>query len=79
MEREGTPLLPVEALREALANAFVHRDYAIGGGSVSVALYDDRLEIISIGCSSHIPLMYKDLRYRNPRFCDTLSRQALLG
>jgi len=34
---------------EVLANAFVHRDYAIGGGSVGVALYDDRLEIISIG------------------------------
>lgn len=49
MEREDRPLLPVEALREALANAFVHRDYAIGGGSVSIALYDDRLEIISIG------------------------------
>lgn len=49
MEREDTPLLPVEALREALANAFVHRDYAIGGGAVGVALYDDRLEIISIG------------------------------
>lgn len=48
-EREDTPLLPVEALREALANAFVHRDYAIGGGAVGVALYDDRLEIISIG------------------------------
>lgn len=49
MEREDTPLLPVEALREALANAFVHRDYSVGGGSVSVALYDERLEIISIG------------------------------
>lgn len=42
-------LLPVEAIREALANEFVHRDYAIGGGYVSVAIYDDRLEIISIG------------------------------
>ncbi|MCM8595741.1 ATP-binding protein [Accumulibacter sp.] len=41
--------LPLGASREALANAFVHRDYAIGGGSVSVARYDDRLEIISIG------------------------------
>lgn len=40
-EREDTPLLPVEALREALANASVHRDYSIGGGSISVALYDD--------------------------------------
>ncbi len=49
MEREDTPLLPVEALREALANAFVHRDYAIDGGSVGVALFDDRLEVISIG------------------------------
>src|SRR5690606_38398805 len=49
MEREDTPLFPVEALREALANAFVHRDYAAGGGSVSVALHDDRLEIISSG------------------------------
>ena len=49
MEREDTPLFPVEALREALANAFVHRDYATGAGSVGVALYDDRLEIISIG------------------------------
>lgn len=49
MAREDTPLLPVEALREALANAFVHRDYSVGGGSVSVALYDDRLEIISVG------------------------------
>ncbi len=49
MERVDTPLLPVEALREALANAFVHRDYAIGGGSVGVALFDDRLEVISIG------------------------------
>jgi ATP-dependent DNA helicase RecG len=27
IEREDTPLFPVEALRESLANAFVHRDY----------------------------------------------------
>jgi ATP-dependent DNA helicase RecG len=49
MAREDTPLFPVEALREALANAFVHRDYATGSGSVSVAMYDNWLEIISIG------------------------------
>ena len=49
MEREDTPALPVEAVREALANAFVHRDYASGSGSIAVALYDDRLEIISSG------------------------------
>lgn len=49
MEREDTPLYPYPALRETLANAFCHRDYSIGGGSVGVAVYDDRLEIISTG------------------------------
>lgn len=41
--------MPVEAVRAALANAFVHRDYASGGGAIAIALYDDRVEIISPG------------------------------
>lgn len=49
MARIDTPALPVEAVREALANAFIHRDYASAAGSVSVALYDNRLEVISPG------------------------------
>ena len=49
IEREDSPLYPLEALREALANAFCHRDYALGGGSVAVGIYDDRLEITSSG------------------------------
>ena len=48
-ERVDDPLYPPVALREALANAFCHRDYAIGGGSVAVAVYDDRLEVTSSG------------------------------
>lgn len=48
-ERVDEPLYPPEALREALANAFCHRDYTIGGGSVAVAIYDDRLEVTSSG------------------------------
>ncbi len=48
-ERVDDPIYPPEALREALANAFCHRDYAIGGGSVAVAIYDDRLEVTSSG------------------------------
>ena len=47
--RVDEPLYPPEALREALANAICHRDYAIGGGSVGVAMYDDRLEVTSTG------------------------------
>lgn len=49
MARIDTPALPTEAVREALANAFIHRDYTSATGSVAVALYDDRLEIISAG------------------------------
>lgn len=48
-ERVDDPLYPPGALREALANAFCHRDYSIGGGSISIAVYDDRLEIASTG------------------------------
>lgn len=49
LERIDEPLYPTEALREALANAFCHRDYSLGGGSVSVGIYDDRLEVTSTG------------------------------
>ena len=48
-ERVDDPLYPPPALREALANAICHRDYAIGGGSVAAAIYDDRLEVTSSG------------------------------
>jgi ATP-dependent DNA helicase RecG len=36
LERIDTPALPIEAIREALANAIIHRDYTSGGGSVGV-------------------------------------------
>jgi len=48
-ERIDKPLYPPLATREALANALCHRDYSIGGGSVGVAIYDDRLEVTSTG------------------------------
>lgn len=48
-ESQNEPIYPFEALREALANAFCHRNYAIVGGSVSISIFDDRLEISSAG------------------------------
>ena len=47
--RVDEPLYPRDALREALANALCHRDYSSGGSSVSVGIFDDKLEISSIG------------------------------
>ncbi|MGH9841016.1 MAG: RNA-binding domain-containing protein, partial [Blastocatellia bacterium] len=48
-ERIDDPLYPPLGLREAIANAICHRDYSIGGGAISVAVFDDRLEISSTG------------------------------
>jgi len=49
MSREDLPLYPPLAFREGLVNALVHRDYSVDGGAVSLALFDDRLEIWSTG------------------------------
>ncbi len=48
-ERIDEPMYPTAALREAIANALCHRDYTIPGGSVNLAIYDDRLEISNTG------------------------------
>jgi len=47
--RLETPAIPYSVLREAITNALVHRDYSNPGGSMSIARYDDRIEISNIG------------------------------
>jgi ATP-dependent DNA helicase RecG len=39
---------PEEAIREALLNAIVHRDYAFGGSTL-ISMFDDRIEIVTLG------------------------------
>ena len=63
-ERIDEPLYPPDALREAIANAICHRDYGIGGG-ISLAIYDDRLEISSTGVL-HFGLTPADLLRPHP-------------
>jgi ATP-dependent DNA helicase RecG len=82
-ERVDEPLFPPVALREALVNAFCHRDYAQVGGAVSVGIYDDRLEIWSDG---NLPfgLRPADLkrdhlsRPRNPLIAEVFYRRGLV-
>lgn len=38
---------PLEAIREAVTNAIIHRDYSIQGSDIKVAIFDDMLEITS--------------------------------
>jgi ATP-dependent DNA helicase RecG len=43
---------PEEAVREAMLNAIIHRDYAFSG-SIIVNIYDDRMEFVSLGGLVH--------------------------
>ena len=47
--REEMPDYPQIAVREALVNAIIHRDYMVLGSEIHVDMYDDRLEIVSPG------------------------------
>lgn len=47
--REDRPLYAYRATREAIANAICHRDYTMAGGAITVAMYDDHLDIGSPG------------------------------
>ncbi len=41
--------LPEDALREAILNAIVHRDYFVKGANIQINVYSDRVEIINPG------------------------------
>jgi ATP-dependent DNA helicase RecG len=47
--RIDQPTLPVLAVREALINAICHRDYADESTNVTLAIFDDRIEIWNSG------------------------------
>ncbi len=49
LRRVETPLVPPDSMREILVNALIHRDYSIAGGAVSLAIFDDRVEVWSTG------------------------------
>lgn len=83
MVREDDPEIPILALREALANAISHREYAVGSGSIAVNIYSDRLEVTSVG-PLHFGLSVADL-YRphesqpwNPLVAGTLYRRGVI-
>lgn len=47
--REDRWEYPEEAVREAIVNALVHRDYLLSATDIELSMYSDRLEIISPG------------------------------
>ena len=49
IRRIDVPPAPEAALREALVNAVIHRDYAITGSQVLLEVFDDRIVVTSPG------------------------------
>ncbi len=47
--RVERPVYPPEALREVIVNALIHRDYLLTSTDIELALYSDRLEVVSPG------------------------------
>ena len=62
--RKETPLFPLIAIRELVANALIHQDMTITGAGPLIELFKDRLEITNPG----VPLINPD------RFIDSAPR-----
>lgn len=72
---------PKVALREALLNMIVHRDYSIEGSNI-INVYEDRIEFVSVGgLISSIELASIFLgasRIRNPKLADVFYKLRLI-
>ena len=47
--RENIPEFPTGALREAITNSVMHRDWFLEGANIFVEIYTDRIEVVSPG------------------------------
>lgn len=73
--RQEKFIYPEESIREALLNAFAHRDYRISGLKNECRIYSNRMEIISAGgLPGMITLKNIDKRHysRNPKIMHAL-------
>ncbi len=66
LQRQEKWLYPPDAIREALANALAHRDYA-SPGKVQVRIFDDRLEVWNPGLLPP-PLTLEKLKGKHDSF-----------
>ena len=79
--RETFPEYPDAVLREAVLNALVHRDYGLGGTTVDITIWDDRVEVSNPG-GLPAPVTVENIRdehcSRNPRLMRVLKTMGLV-
>lgn len=79
--RDDSTNYPYFALREALLNAIVHRDYSIQGSNI-INIFEDRIEFVSVGgliSSLDLDSIFLGAsRSRNPRLADIFYRLGLI-
>lgn len=76
--RTTTHAYPLKAIRELIGNAIVHQDLTEQGTSVTVEIYDDRIEVTNPG----LPILPVDRfidenQSRNERFADALRQLGI--
>ena len=76
--REDTPLVPEKALREAIVNGVVHRDYAITGSKVLLEVFSDRIDVTSPGLLPNHMTVESVLAGGHPRSRNELMANYLL-
>jgi ATP-dependent DNA helicase RecG len=76
--RKEVKLVPEIAIRELVANALIHQDFNIGGASVMVEIYSDRVEISNPG-DPIVPVdrFIDGYQSRNERLADLMRRFAI--
>ncbi len=69
-------MYPPRAVRELVANALIHQDFALSGTGPMIEMFDDRLEVSNPGLPVIDPLRFIDHapRSRNERLADLMRR-----
>ena len=58
--RKNAPMYPELAVRELVANALIHQDFAVTGAGPMVEIFDDRMEVTNPGASLVPPDRFLD-------------------
>ena len=76
--RKEVKLLPEVVIRELIANALIHQDFNVGGASVMVEIYSDRVEISNPG-EPVVPVerFIDGYQSRNERLADFMRRVGI--